>query len=379
MPLRWLTTLGLMIGLQAAPACARTLDVELEIQHIGGLLPAAELDSMLASPEVQVSAVYEPRWLIPGITARRESTLPLGSQLLPILQRSELAPQQIARHGRTLSFSVSEKHAEHRGYTLANLQLFLPMADGPGRPQPSLEIILPELPANGQAQQHALLTRAGSIELGMRLRYRWSDVSAAMMQASALCSDTVQVIDSDHYRFRPSHSHAGLFSHLASAAHSGQRRVQLAEPVPSELHGWVVERQQLVLLHIGGVQVERLSLLASREASAQCQHSLSYEALFADGQLVEMQRSGYSSGCADDSSASQWMAASWLNDGSLARLSSTQGQAPSVSWDAFALGQPAHCHASTNPPTRQPTPSQQQELQGYVQTLQHLRQAFLDN
>lgn len=379
MPLRWLTTLGLMIGLQATPVCARTLDVELDIQHIGGLLQATELDSMLASPEVQVSAIYEPRWLIPGITARRESTLPIGSKLLPILQRSELSPQQIARHGRTLSFSVSEKNAEHRGYTLANLQLFLPIADGPGRPQPSLEIILPELPASGQAQQHAVLARAGSIELGIRLRYRWSDASAAMTQASAPCSDTVQVIDNDHYRFRPSHSHAGLFSHLAAAAHSGQRSLQLAEPLPGELHGWVMERQQLVQLRVGDVQVERLSLLASREASAQCQHSLSYEALFADGQLVEMQRSGYHSGCADDSNASQWMAASWLNDGSLARLASTHGQAPSISWDAFSRDQPARCHSSTNPPPSQPTPSQQQELQAYVQTLQRLRQAFLDN
>lgn len=379
MPLRWLTTLGLMIGLQAAPVCARTLDVELDIQHIGGLLPAAELDSMLASPEVQVSAIYKPRWLIPGITARRESTLPLGSKLLPILQYSELAPQQIARHGRILSFSVSEKNAEHRGYTLANLQLFLPMADGPGRPQPNLEIILPELPASGQAQQHGVLTRAGSIELGFRLRYRWSDASAAITQTSALCSDTVQVIDTDHYRFRPSHSHAGLFSTLAAETHNGQRSLQLAEPLPSELQGWVIERQQLVQLPIDNMLVERLSLLATREASAQCQHSLSYEALFADGQLVEMQRSGYHSGCADDSSASQWMAASWLNDGSLARLSSTQGQAPSISWDAFALGQPARCNSANSAPTRQPTPNQQQELQAYVQTLQRLRQAFLDN
>ena len=69
MPLRWLTTLGLMIGLQVAPASARTLQVELDFQHIGGLLPAAELDSMLASAQLRVDATYEPRWLIPGLTA----------------------------------------------------------------------------------------------------------------------------------------------------------------------------------------------------------------------------------------------------------------------------------------------------------------------
>ncbi|MGB4073253.1 hypothetical protein [Pseudomonas sp.] len=377
MPLRWLTTLGLMIGLQAAPAFARTLDVELDIQHIGGLLPAAELDSMLASPTVQVSAIYKPRWLIPGITARRESTLPLGSKLLPILQRSELSPQQIARRGRTLSFSVSEKNAEHRGYTLANLQLFLPMADGPGRPQPSLEIILPELPPSAQAQQHALLTQAGSIELGMRLRYRWSDAQAVMTQPSPRCSDNAQIIDHDHYRFRPRHSHAGLFRHLAAQTHSGQRNLQLAEPLPSELQGWVIERQQLVQLPIDNVLVERLSLLATREASAQCQHSRSYEALFADGQLVEMQYSGYHSGCADDSSASQWLAASWLNDGSLAQLSSTQGQAPSNSWDAFALSQTTHCQANNGQPAAQPAPDQLQALQVHIQSVQRLRQAFL--
>ena len=379
MSLRWLTTLGLMIGLQATPAYARTLDVELDIQHIGGLLSVAELDSMLASPEVQVSAVYEPRWLIPGLTARRESTLPIGSKLVPILQHSELPAQQIARRGRTLSFSLSARHPEHRGYALASLQLFLPMADGPGRPQPTLEIILPELPPRDQAQQHALLTQAGSIELGMRLRYRWSDAKAAMRQASPGCSDSAQLIDNDHYRFRPSHSHAGLFRHLTAAAHSGQRSLQLSKPLPGELQGWVIERQQLLQLSMGNVLVERLSLLATREASAQCQHSRSYEALFADGQLVEMQYSGYHSGCADDSSASQWLAASWLDDGSLARLSSTQGQAPSSSWDAFALSQPAHCHADNSAPAPQPAPDQQQALNTHVHSLQRLRQAFQAN
>ncbi len=88
MPLRWLTTLGLMIGLQVAPTSARTLQVELDLQHIGGLLQAAELNSMLASAELRIAATYEPRWMIPRLTARREPTLPIGSKLLPILKRN---------------------------------------------------------------------------------------------------------------------------------------------------------------------------------------------------------------------------------------------------------------------------------------------------
>ncbi|MBU1283796.1 MAG: hypothetical protein KJ989_00790 [Gammaproteobacteria bacterium] len=386
MPLRWLTTLGLMIGLQVAPASARTLQVELDFQHIGGLLPAAELDNMLASAQLRVDATYEPRWLIPGVTARRERTLPIGSKLLPILQQMELTEQQIARHGRTLSFSVNEKNPEHRGYTLATLQLFLPIVAGVGRPQPTLEVILPAVPETGLAQQYGLLSRQGSVELGIRLRYRWSDARGAMQQQTADCDEQVQIIDADHYRFRPSHSHAGLYRELASAVQSdppskavaGQRSLQLIPPLPAELQGWQLSRHHLLQLQAGDTQVERLSLYATREVSAECQRGLSYEALFADGQLVEMEHNHSASGCTDETADNLWLTASWLNDGSLARLLSTQGQAGTRSWEAFTAAQPAACLNPDNPQSHQPEAAQLAMLEQQVASLQRLRRAFLE-
>lgn len=386
MPLRWLTTLGLMIGLQIAPASARTLQVELDIQHIGGLLPAAELDSMLASAQLRVDATYEPRWLIPGVTARRERTLPIGSTLLPILQQMELTQQLIARHGRTLSFSVNEKNPEHRGYTLSTLQLFLPIVGGFGRPQPTLEVILPAVPETGLAQQYGLLSHQGSVELGIRLRYRWSDARGAMQQQTAACDEHVQIVDADHYRFRPSHSHAGLYLELASAIQSdppstavaGQRSLQLRPPLPAELQGWQLSRHHLLQLQVGETQVERLSLYATREVSAECQHSLSYEALFADGQLVELEHNHSTSGCADGAADNLWLTASWLNDGSLARLLSSQGHAATIRWDAFTAVQPAACLNPDNPQSRQPAADQLEILEQHVAALQRLRSAFLE-
>jgi hypothetical protein len=386
MPLRWLTTLGLMIGLQVAPASARTLQVELDFQHLGGLLPAAELDSMLASAQLRVDATYEPRWMIPGLTARREPTLPIGSKLLPILQQTEFTKQQIARHGRTLSFSVSEKHPEHRGYTLATLQLFLPLVAGFGRPQPTLEVILPAVPKTGLAQQYGLLSRQGSLELGIRLRYRWSDARGAMQQQTAACDEQVQVIDADHYRFRPSHSHAGLYRAMASAVQSdppskavtGQRSLQLRQPLPAERQGWQLSRHHLLQLQVGDTQVERLSLHATREVSAECQRSLSYEALFADGQLVEMEHSYSANGCAENPAKNLWLSASWLNDGSLTQLISTQGNSPTSSWKAFSATQPVACLNPDNPQNRQPTAAQLAMLEQQGATLQRLRRAFLE-
>lgn len=385
MSLRWLTTLGLMLGLHMAPAGARSLTVELEFQHIGGLLPAAELDSMLASRELQVMATYEPRWLIPGITATRQAIMPIGSKLVPILQRIELPEQQIERSARRLSFAVTQKAPAHRGYQLANLQLFLPMAAGVGRPQPNLEIILPQLPGSGQAAQHGVLSRQGSIELGIRLRYRWSDADAAMTLHPPTCGGDVQQVDAEHYRFRPQHSHAGLFRDLSPAVHSdpptqapaGQRSFQLREPLPAALQGWQLARQHLLQQQLAGVRLERLSLYATRAESAQCQHSLSYEALFADGQLVEMERSNSAQGCAEAAADSRWINAHWLNDASLARLASSQGNNPARLWDAFALGEAAACTSTAEQPASQPPAAQQAELQRAVQELQQLRQAFL--
>ncbi len=242
------------------------------------------------------------------------------------------------------------------------------------------------MPETGLAQQYGLLSRQGSVELGIRLRYRWSDARGAMQQQTAACDEQVQIIDADHYRFRPSHSHAGLYRELASAVQSdppskavaGQRSLQLIPPLPAELQGWQLSRHYLLQLQVGDTQVERLSFHATREASAECQRSLSYEALFADGQLVEMEHNHSASGCTDEQADNLWLSASWLNDGSLTRLLSTLGRAPASSWDAFTAAKPAACLNPDNPQSRQPAAAQLAILEQQVATLQRLRRTFLE-
>lgn len=370
----WLTTLGLLLGLQAGLVQARTLEVELEIQHIGGSLSAAELQAMLASPQLGVTATFEPRWLIPGVTARLERVMPIGSRLFPILHDLELTGATLERGPRRLHFRIAEVPEGYRSYRLSQLRIALPLQTAQGSPE-VFSINLADLPEPGQAQQLGLLASHHGLELGIRLRYRWSNAPTQLTLVAQQCDRHVQLIDAEHYRFRPRHPFAHLFRELASDVQSDpprqprpdQRSYRLSASLPDFLQGWHLQRQHLLQLQRGPHQLERLTLAAERGNHPTCQERIRYEALFADGQLVELEASLSCSGAEQ----SQWLAASWLADGSLATLSSSEGEQPSRAWDAFIASQPG-C-ASDDPTPSLPA------LQRQQQRLAELRQAFLQH
>jgi len=368
----WLTTLGLLLGLHSGLVQARSLDVQLQIQHIAGPLSAAELQAMLASPQLKVIATFEPRWLIPGVTARLERTLPVGSRLFPILHDLELSGTALERGPRDLHFRIDEVPTGQRSYRLSQLRIALPLQTAQGSPE-VFSISLADLPEPGQARKLGLLASHHGLELGIRLRYRWSNAPAQLTLAAQQCDRHVQPIDAEHYRFRPRHPFAHLFRELASDVQSdpprqprpGQRSYRLSASLPDFLQGWHLQRQHLLQLQRGTHQLERLTLAAERGNHPACQERISYEALFADGQLVELEASLSCSGAEQ----SQWFAASWLADGSLANLSSSLGEQPSRFWDAFIASQPG-CTGDD--------PAQGLAALGpHRQQLEQLRQAFL--
>ena len=368
----WLTTLGLLFGLQTGLVQARTLDVELQIQHIGGVLSASELAAMLASPRLSVTATFEPRWLIPGVTARLERIMPIGSRLFPILHHLELTGTVLERGPRQLHFRIAQVPEGHRSYRLSELRVALPLQPEGTSPN-FFDFALAHLPEPGQALQLGMLSSQHSLELGMRLRYRWSDGPAQLTPLVQQCDRHVQAIDAERYRFRARHPLANLFRELASDVQSdpprqppaGQRSYQLHTALPDFLQGWQLQRQHLLQLQRGAHQLERLTLVAERGANSSCQERLSYEALFVDSQLVELEAS---LSC-HAAGPSHWLSASWLEDGSLATLASGEGDQPSRSWDAFVASQPG-CHSDDPGPS---LPS----LHQHQQRLQQLRQAFL--
>ena len=76
--MRWLAALMVALGVHGESR-ARTLEVELEFQHIGGMLEPEELEAWLASPGLVIEAIYHPLKLIEGRTAKRHATMPIGS------------------------------------------------------------------------------------------------------------------------------------------------------------------------------------------------------------------------------------------------------------------------------------------------------------
>ena len=64
--MRVLTALLVALGLRAAPALARDLEVEVEVLHLAGLLTPAELDARLADPRLAFEAGYQPERPIAG-------------------------------------------------------------------------------------------------------------------------------------------------------------------------------------------------------------------------------------------------------------------------------------------------------------------------
>jgi hypothetical protein len=375
--MRSLFTLLVSLGLCTAPALARELEVEVQVLHIGGLLSAAELEAMLADPRLGIEAGYQPARLIDGVTARRERTMPIGSKLFAIPQTLALTAAQIERNGRTLRFKVPEGHPAHDSYRLNDLTLRTPVSPGIGRPQPDLRIdLLNPVPKSG-ADDQPVYGRYGVFDLGLRLRYRWGNEQHAAKPSALICHADVHATGDGQYRFRPRHRAAGLFRFYASVVQSnppsrppaGQRSQQMREPFPEPLTGWKLSRNHLVQFQIAGLSVERLSVYGEQAGPGPCRRTLGYEALFADGKPVTLQRSLYEDSCKGaDTTASHNVEAEWLDDGKLARyVASTQ--TGSQSWDGFAAAADARCAVD-------PAPSAA-EVQALQTELQRIRTAFL--
>lgn len=378
--MRSLLTLLVSLGLCAAPAQARELEVEVQLLHIGGILPAAELETMLTDTRLRIEAGYQPARLIEGVTARRERTMPVGSKLFAIPQTLELTGAQIERQGRTLRFKVPAGHSAHDTYRLNHLMLRTPMAPGIGRPQPDLRIdLLNPVPSSG-ADETPVYGRYGVFDLGLRLRYRWDNEQREQRAAKPsmlVCHADVQSAGDGQYRFRPRHRAAGLFRFYGPVVQSdppsrppaGQRSLQMREPFPGPLTGWKLSRNHLVQLQIDGRLMERLSVYGEQAGPGQCRRTLGYEALFAAGQFVTVQRSFYEDSCkGTDTTSSHTVEAEWLDDGSLARYVSSS-RLGSQSWDGFAATADPRCARDPAPPAA--------EVQSLQAELQRIRTAFL--
>jgi hypothetical protein len=376
---KFFSSVMIFLGLSSAPALARDLQVEVEVRHIGGMLTSGELESLLADGRLNIEAVYHPTRLIEGVTARRERTMPIGSRLFAISQSLNLAGAQVERQGRALRFKVPDIHPEHPDYyRLLAVSLRAPIAPGPGRPQPGLEIGLLYEPPRSGAHETAKFIRHGAFDLGLRLRYRWSDAQGAMVTDTTICRADVQSLGNGEYRFRPRHRVAGLFRSLAPTVQSdppsrppaGQRSMRMREPYPDSVAGWKLSRNHLVQLEIDGKLVERLSVYAEQSGAGRCRRTRGYEALFAGGQPVELQRNLSDYDCGPEEGVqSLSLEASWLDDGSLSRYlaSSTQG---SQAWDGFAASDSPECGGGGAVPPAG-------EVQAMVIELQRIREAFL--
>jgi hypothetical protein len=362
-------------ALSAGAGMARDLQVEVDVLHVGGQLPPAELEAMLADPKLAIEAHYQPTRLIEGETARRERTMPFGSRLFAIPQVVNLTGAQIERKGRTLRFQVPDVPPGHDQYRLRSMSLLIPVAPGVGRPQPNADVTLfDKAPAAG-AWEAARFGRYGAFDLGLRVRHRWSNATDAIRVEGPKCSPDIQALGDGKYRFRARHPLEGYFQTLASAAHSdpparppaGQNSRRMREPFPEPLSGWRVSRNHLVQLDLRGRPVERLSVYAEQSGAGNCRRSRSYDALFAGGRLVMLRRSITASECgAGGGPESETVEAAWTESGSLARhiAGSPQG---TRDWDGFeAQG----CGAVSAEPSQDEVKSLQAELQG-------IRDAFL--
>lgn len=366
MPRNLFTSVLLFLGLGAGPAPARDLQVEVEVLHIGGLLAPAELEALLADERLNIVATYEPTRLIEGVTARRERTLPLGSRLHAILHQLSLKGAQVERKGRSLRFTVAEPHPEHANYRLLAVNLRTPMAPGLGRPQPdfTMDLVNP-VPRSG-AEENALYGRFGAFDLGVRVRHRWSDAQGAARANLKYCLTDILSRGDGQYYFRPQHRFAPLMKVQAP----GQRSFRLREPFPEPLTGWKLSNDSLLQSQVDGQTVERLSLNAEQSGPGHCRRSRTYQALFAGGQLIEVQYSAYDTECAgEDSRSSRSVEAGWADDGSLARY---QAGSPSGTrtWLAVPAALAAQCDLQATPPASE-------EVQALTAELQRIRAAFL--
>jgi hypothetical protein len=365
------------LGVPGESAQSRTLDVELEFQHTGGMLEPAELDQWLANPELAIEALYHPLKLIEGKTATRIRMMPIGSRLEPILHTVTLRGAQVERAGRALRFRLDERPPTREPYRLLSLYLRMPVPPGLGRPQPELKmLLLHEPPANG-VHQVGLSGRYGTFDLGQRLRYRWSDAQGESKRQPQTCGGDVHEVDAERYRFRPRHRYAGLFEFLTSDVSSdppakpraGWQSFQMRAPYPEPIAGWRVSRNHLIRLDVGKGRIDRMSIYAEQAGPGQCKRTRAYDALLAGDQFVRIERSLAEYDCDKEYRPSQIVRAEWLEDGSLARYMEGSGASPTL-WDAFSAGQPAACGSTAPSPDATRVDALQAELQ-------QLRNAFV--
>ena len=375
--MRWLAALMIALGMQSESARARTLDVELEFQHVGGTLEPAELEAWLASPDLVIEALYHPLNLIEGRTATRHATMPIGSRLEPILHTTFLRGTQIERAARTLRFRVDEKPPTREPYRLMSVYLSVPVSPGLRRPQPALKILLLHEPGASGAHQRGLAAGSTTFDLGARLRYRWSDAQGEWKRHPAMCGGDVREVDAERYRFRARHRHEAFFRTLSPEVSSnpplkpppGWRSFQMREPYPPPILGWRVGRNHLIRLEVSGGRIDRLSVYAEQPGPGRCRRVRTYDALLSGDQFVRIERSIDEYDCGKDYSPSRIVRAEWLEDGSLAHYMEGSGANPAI-YDPFSIGQPAGCSAlAPEPPAG--------EVETLKAELQRLREAFL--
>lgn len=378
MPRNAFTALLVFLGLSSGPTLARELQVEAEVLHVGGLLSPQELEAMLADARLEIEATYQPTRLIEGVTATRQRTMPFGSRLYAISRQLKLEGAQIAREGRRLRLRVPGEHPQHDHYRLNQLSVRMPVAPGIGRPQPHLRLDLFREPPKAGTAETVHFIRSGVFELALRVRYGPGDVQAAAPAAPVVCDGDIQPLGNGEYRFRPRHRMDGLFRFLSPVVSSdppsrppaGQRSVRLREPYPGPLAGWELSRNHLVQMQIDGQTVERFSVYAEQKGDGTCRRTRGYDALFAGGKLVALERSVHAYNCgAEDSARNHTVMAAWLDDGSLARhtVSSAQG---STTWDAFNASAAEVCKTDTAPPP-------DSDVQAVIAEIQRIREAFL--
>ena len=375
--MRWLAALMVALGMQSESARARTLEVELEVQHIGGDLEPAELEAWLASPNLKVEATYHPLKLIDGRTAIRSRTMPIGTRLDAILHTVELPSAQIERRGRTLRLRVEEDAATRDPYRLLRLTLSVPIPSQPHRPQPALEIGLVYAPEKTGAHQSGFLGRYGTFDLGGRVRYRWSDALAADWKREVpSCGGDVRDLDADRYRFRARHRYESYFRALGPEVSSDPPRkprpnrtsYQMRAPFPAPIDGWQVGRNHLIRLDLAKGRIDRFSIYAEQAGPGQCKRTRTYDALLSGDQFVRIERSIAEYNCGKDRSPSLIDRAEWLEDGRLVHYMTGAGDGPTI-FDPFSATQPGACRATTpEPPAAQ--------VDALKAEAQRLREAF---
>jgi hypothetical protein len=380
MHIKPLHLLSLLLFSSIVPSAhSRDLIVEMEVQHVGGLLSPAEIKTMLASEGLTVEALYSPTRLIEGVTATRQRVMPIGTRLFAIAKYVYLKGNELERDDRTLRFRIADIPPGHDYYRLNLINVNAPAARGRGRPQPYLSISLLQETPGPEPRETAFFIVQNVFDLGVRVRYRWSDAKNPAQPSADKCHPDVQPLGGGTYRFRPRHSLAGFFTVLASDAASdpptrpppGQRSMRLKEPYPEPLTGWNIGRNHLIQLDSEGRVVERFSIYAEQTDSSNCRRTRAYDGLLGDTRLVEVRRSIHHYGCsADEETKNESVEASWLDDGSLARYVHSTPRSI-VKWDAFIASRPADCGvdaAGSKPPS--------ETMEALALEFQRIREAF---